>query len=190
MVQPDTLLPELLAVNLDAHFEQLVIRYQQSLYIFVLRQAGHPQLAEDIVQEAFLRAYSTLQNYPPERRSTLKVQPWLYKITLNVFYGHFRQAKLQEVSLDTLEGFDEPEQSAWYDQPEAISEQREWLRMFEMHIAQLPLQFRTLINLYYFEELSQQEIANVLTLPLGTVKSGIYRGTQLLRSALKAQEVR
>lgn len=181
-------LPELLALNLDAHFAQLVTSYQQGLYVFLLRQTGHAQLAEDILQETFLRAYSTLRNYPAERRRTLKIQAWLYKVALHTFYGHLRQAKVQEISLDLLEDVTRTWQSAWYDQPDIMSEQREWIRTLEGHIARLPLQFRTLVNLYYFEELSHQEIADLIAIPLGTVKSGIYRGTQLLRRALTTQE--
>lgn len=188
MKSPEIELPELLALNLDAHFAQLVASYQQGLYVFILRQTGHAQLAEDILQETFLRAYSTLRNYPAERRRTLKIQAWLYKVALNTFYGHLRQTRVQEISLDLLDDFDQTWQSAWYDQPDIMSEQREWIRTLEEYIARLPLQFRTLVNLYYFEELSHQEIADLLAIPLGTVKSGIYRGTQLLRRALTTQE--
>ncbi|GHO65210.1 ECF RNA polymerase sigma factor SigW [Ktedonobacter sp. SOSP1-52] len=188
MKSPEIELPELLALDLDAHFAQLVASYQQGLYVFILRQTGHAQLAEDILQEAFLRAYSTLRNYPAERRRTLKIQAWLYKVALNTFYGHLRQTRVQEISLDLLEDFDQTWQSAWYDQPDIMSEQREWIHTLEEYIACLPLQFRTLVNLYYFEELSHQEIADLLAIPLGTVKSGIYRGTQLLRRALTTQE--
>ncbi|GHO76806.1 ECF RNA polymerase sigma factor SigW [Ktedonobacter sp. SOSP1-85] len=188
MKNPEIGLPELLALDLDAHFAQLVASYQQGLYVFILRQTGHAQLAEDILQEAFLRAYSTLRNYPAERRRTLKIQAWLYKVAVNTFYGHLRQTRVHEISLDLLEDFDQTWQSAWYDQPDIMSEQREWIRTLEEYIARLPLQFRTLVNLYYFEELNHQEIADLLAIPLGTVKSGIYRGTQLLRRALTTQE--
>jgi RNA polymerase sigma-70 factor (ECF subfamily) len=186
----DDSLPGLLATDLDAHFEHLVLSYQHGLHAFALRHTGSPQLAEDIVQEAFMRAYSTLQNYPPYRIGTLKLRPWLYKITLNVFYGHLRSSRLQELPLDGTEGSPmlEAIDEDWLNQPELVIENKEWLGKLEAGVARLPLPFRELVNLYYFEELSYREITEVLNLPLGTVKSGIHRGTRLLRQALQTQE--
>ncbi len=188
-VQEDGL-PGLLAADLDAHFEHLVLRYQHGLHAFALRRTGSSQLAEDIVQEAFMRAYSTLQNYPMQRIATLKLRPWLYKITLNVFYGHLRSARLQELPLDGTEGtpMQETVDNDWLSQPELVIENKEWLRKLEVDVAHLPLPFRELVNLYYFEDLSYREIAEILNLPPDTVKSGIHRGTRLLRQALQTQE--
>jgi RNA polymerase sigma-70 factor (ECF subfamily) len=178
-----------LACDLDTYFEQLVLSYQHRLRVFVTRQAGSPQIAEDVVQEAFLRAYTTLEDYPSERIRELQLSPWLYRITLNTFYGFLRKAKLQQVSLETL--IDHPDleiEDSWQDQPELVAQDREWLRELEAKVALLPSPFREVINLYYFEELSYTEMADVLQQPLGTIKSRLYRGTQLLRQALKTQQ--
>jgi RNA polymerase sigma-70 factor (ECF subfamily) len=166
-----------------------VLRYQHGLHAFAQRHTGNSQLAEDIVQEAFMRAYSTLQNYPVQRISTLKLRPWLYKITLNVFYGHLRSSRLQELPFEDTEGnlMLEAIDEDWLNQPERVIENKEGLRKLEVGVARLPLPFRELVNLYYFEELSYREIAEVLNLPPGTVKSGIYRGTRLLRQTLQTQ---
>ncbi|HLG75593.1 MAG TPA: sigma factor, partial [Ktedonobacteraceae bacterium] len=75
----------LLAIDLYRYFPQVVVRYQQRLYAFARRLTGSAQEAEDIVQEAFVSAYVSLENYPPQRVRTLKLQAWLYRITLYVY---------------------------------------------------------------------------------------------------------
>jgi RNA polymerase sigma-70 factor, ECF subfamily len=187
MIVSDEALCRLLARDLDTYFEQLVLKYQRRLHAFVTRQAGDPQIVEDIVQEAFLRAYATLEDYEPQRRETLKLQPWLYRITLNTFYGYLRKTKLQQVSLEAYVDLPAIEDN-WQGQPEAVALDREWLRELEMHIRLLPAPFREVINLYYFEEVNYGEIADILNQPIGTVKSRLHRGTQLLRQMLQSSE--
>ena len=79
----------LLATDLRHSYEQLVSTYWHQLKVFVLRQAGSPREdAEDIVQEAFVRAYYALERYPAQRILALKVRPWLYKITWSVYCNY------------------------------------------------------------------------------------------------------
>lgn len=178
---------ELLAADLDRHFHRLVLHCQQRLYTFALRQTGSPQDAEDIVQEAFIRAYHALADYPAERIRTLKLMSWLYKITLNIFYRHSGRSRLQYTSLDLTEENplldieDESQQ-----QPEKIVESRENQRELEAHLLQLPEHYRLAVSCYYFEDLSYREIAEMLSQPIGTVKSNVHRGVQLLRRQWKS----
>src|SRR6516225_679592 len=90
----------LLADNLHQHFYQVVLLYQHRLYAFALRLTGSCQDAEDIVQEAFVSAYVSLENYPPQRIQALKLQAWLYRVTFNVYTHSTRRAHLQLVPLD------------------------------------------------------------------------------------------
>ena len=179
-------LSTLLAVDLDRHFQQVVLHFQHRLYAFALRQTGSSQDAEDIVQEAFMQAYYALASYPAQRIQALHLQPWLYKITHNIFISRMRRVKLQQVSLDNTESCIEVEddESA---RPEMILEVRESLRELEALLVTLPEQYREAVNLYYFEELSYREIADLLSQPMGTVKSNLHRGTKLLRNALSMQ---
>lgn len=178
---------ELLAADLDRHFNRLVLHCQQRLYTFTLRQTGSAQDAEDIVQEAFIRAYQALADYPAERIRTLKLMPWLYKITLNIFYRHSGNARLHYTSLDLaaesplLDIEDEGQEG-----PEKIAESRENQRELEAHLLQLPEHYRLAVSCYYFEGLSYREIAEMLSQPIGTVKSNIHRGMQLLRRQWKS----
>src|SRR5215469_388110 len=94
----------LLACNLDMYFEQLVSIYWQQLRNFVLRQTGSVQDAEDIVQEALVRAYLALERYTPHRIQHMKLRPWLFKLTWNVYCNYMSRSRPpQSVSLDLSE---------------------------------------------------------------------------------------
>src|SRR5713101_7711764 len=101
MDQSDADLLSLLAADLDRDFRQLVLSYQQRLYSFALRLTGSPHDAEDIEQEAFLRAYHALKSYPVLKVRALRLRPWLYAITLNIFRK--RKPEHLSISLDTSE---------------------------------------------------------------------------------------
>src|SRR5918911_1460427 len=96
----DATLAEGLAVDVDGHFEQLVLHYQDRLYGFALRLIGDPADAEECVQDAFVRAYRALRRYPSERRRALRLQAWLYRITLNVVRNRVRGPRPASVALD------------------------------------------------------------------------------------------
>jgi RNA polymerase sigma-70 factor (ECF subfamily) len=184
----DVQLPELLAADLDHHFHHLVQRYQPQLYAFLLRQAGSTQDAEDIVQEVLIRAYYALAGYPGERVRTLKLRAWLFKIALNTFYSPGWKSKLHCVPLDLSDDSVLLEmQDDGSVQPDLIAEDKERLRELEALVSTLPARYREAVNLYYFEGLSYQEIAELLSQPLGTVKSNVFRGIRLLRAALETQ---
>ena len=191
MAESDGQLSMQLAAQLDRYYPQLVLTYQHRLYAFALRQSGSPQDAEDIVQEAFIRAYYALGDYPPERIRFMKLQAWLYKITLNVFYGRLRKNKLDFVPLDCSEDstFLDIEDD-WREQPATILENREGIRELEALVYTLPEQYRAAVSLYYFEDLSYREIAELLNHPIGTVKSNLHRGTKVLRQTLETQKSR
>jgi RNA polymerase sigma-70 factor, ECF subfamily len=173
----------LLATDLYKHFYQVVLLYQHRLYTFALRLTGSSQDAEDIVQEAFVSAYVSLENYPAQRIQTLKLQAWLYRVTFNVYTHSTRRTHLQLVPLDladdslALEIETRPEEH-----PEVLFEDQERRQELELLIAQLPDRYRIVITCYYFEHLAYQEIAELLDQPVGTVKSNVSRGIRLLRT--------
>jgi len=173
----------LLANNLHQHFYQIVLLYQHRLYAFALRLTRSGQDAEDIVQEAFVSAYVSLENYPPQRIQTLKLQAWLYRVTFNVYTHSIRHTHLQLVSLDLTD--DSPAldiESRAAERPEVLFEDQERRQELEILVAQLPDRYRIAITCYYFEHLTYQEIAELLDQPVGTVKSNISRGIQKLRT--------
>ena len=93
-------LRESIANDLDGTFEELVRVYQDRLFSYALRLTGRREDAEEVAQDAFVRAYRALGTYPAERIRALALRPWLYRITLNVARNRFRGKKLRTVSLD------------------------------------------------------------------------------------------
>lgn len=178
----------LLATDLRHSYEQLVSTYWHQLKVFVLRQAGSPREdAEDIVQEAFVRAYYALERYPAQRILALKVRPWLYKITWSVYCNYTERSKLpQSVPLDTSKdsAFLELEDDG-HEQPEEAFENEERRRELVALVDTLPQRYRQVVSLHYFEDLGYQEIADIFNQPVGTVRVSVHRGIGLLRRALE-----
>ncbi|GCE10223.1 RNA polymerase sigma factor [Tengunoibacter tsumagoiensis] len=184
----EQMLPTLLAQDLRQYFQPMVECYQQRLFIFALRLTGNAQEAEDIVQEAFVHAYLSLKKYPAWRVQTLKLQPWLYKITIHSFDHHVRGARLQVVSSGLFEDSSVIEmEERTEEQPEIIFETQEQQAELEALVAQLPERYRLVITCYYFEQLSYREIAELLDLSLAAVKVNLHRGVKQLRMFLQAQ---
>jgi len=187
MDQDDEVLLSLLATDLDSHFRQLVLLYQQRLYRLALRLTGNPQDAEDIVQETFLRTYHALKSYPELKVRALRLQQWLYTITLNIFRNRQRKPEQQSIQLDTSEDsllLEIEDQSRGPDE-EAYWHERQ--RELEVQVASLSEDYRVAITLHYFEDLSFAEIAELLNQPIGTVKAHVHRALRQLHKAIDTQ---
>lgn len=179
----------LLAGDLPLRYALVVDRYQREIYTFALRLIGDAHDAEDLAQEAFISAYVSLENYSPERIRNLKLRPWLYRITLNVWRHSRRGARLRLVPLETSidDGADTGAQELANDpedRPEAHFELGERRQELETLVARLPERYRIPITCYYLEDLSYQEVADLLEQPVGTVKSTIHRGVRLIRGLI------
>jgi RNA polymerase sigma-70 factor (ECF subfamily) len=186
----DSQIVALLATDLKRSYERLVSTYWHRLKAFILRQVGSPQDAEDIVQEAFVRAYYALEVYPEQRILALKVRPWLYKITWSVYCNHMEHIKpLASVPLDISEDSLFLElQDDGHEQPEEVFETGERRRELIALVDTLPRHYREVVSLHYFEDLSYQEIADIFNQPAGTVRVSVHRGVRLLRKALEASK--
>ena len=187
MDQDEEDLLSLLATDLDRHFRQLVILYQQRLFSFAIRLAGNPQDAQDISQETFLRAYHALKSYPVLRVRALRLQQWLYTITLNIFRNRQRKPEHQSIPLDISEGSQQLEIEDTSSGPEEEVYWHEIRRVLEMQLASLTEPYRVAVTLYYFEDLSYAEIAELLNQPIGTVKAHVHRALRQLHKALDTQ---
>lgn len=176
-----------LANDLQRGFEGLVATYQHQLYAFLLRRLGNPQEAEDTVQETFLQAYYTLKRYPVERIQTLALRAWLYKIASNVQVNVLRRSVPPSVPLETVDGMLEVEPEEETDQPERVLEELELRQELKTLIERLPRQCAETVTLYYFGQLSYQEIGYVLNCSPDTARSYRHRGIQYLRKALHTE---
>jgi RNA polymerase sigma-70 factor (ECF subfamily) len=182
-------LPETLATDLEGNFEQLVFTYQDRLYAFALRLSGSPQDAEEIVQDALVRAYEALRSYAAQRVRDMALRPWLYQITINVFRNRVRGRHLQLVPLIqedqalAVDPADDPQA-----RPHALLEQGELQHRLGAILAALPERYRVVVVLRHIQGLAYGEIAAVLEQPIGTVKANVHRGLRLLREALDKSE--
>ena len=177
-----------LGKSLDGSFERLVRIYQNRLYSFALRLSHNTHDAEDIAQEAFVRAYQALKSYRQNRIEGMVLKPWLYKITLNVFRNRVRGRHLPWVSLDKTDGDSpvEPEDDESH-RPESIFETTERRNQLDALIARLPEKYRVAVILRYVEGLDYAKLAAVMGQPIGTVKSNVHRGIHLLKKSISKQ---
>jgi RNA polymerase sigma-70 factor (ECF subfamily) len=189
-VSHDGVLRERLAEDLDGSFEDLVRTYQDRLFSYALRLTGKREDAEEVAQDAFVRAYRALATYPAARIEGLALRPWLYRITLNLARNRFRGKKLKTVSLDhpisgdadaLWEPSDDPSE-----RPDARYEGARQRADIASLVASLPERYRAPLVLRYVEGLRLEEVSKVLAQPLGTTKSNVHRGVNALREALSA----
>ena len=170
-------------------FDRIVDDYQRRLYGFALRMTGNREDAEEIVQDAFVRAYRALGKMSLEQRRELRLQPWLYTITLNVTRNRLRSKRPTSVALDALADPDAllRDSVEGPPPPEAIVVQNAEIALVERALMQLPMHLRAAATLRFIEGRSHPEIAEILNQPIGTVKSHVHRAVRILRRILGPQ---
>ena len=165
-------------------FSRLIDNYKNMVYNLAYRMSNNSQEAEDISQEAFLRAYQSLARFNP----SYKFSTWLYQITLNIIRDKFKKKEIDYVSLDTPIETDDsefyPQPADLTNNPEQIIAQKEDAQAIQEAIYSLPLKYREVIVLRHLQDLSYIEIANILKLPQGTVKVRLYRAREQLKKIL------
>lgn len=172
----DHLLIQRFLAGEEVAFERLVERYYQRIDRLAQQVVRHPMVAEDITQEVFLRAYRAL----PRFRGEASFYSWLYRITINLCLNYLRR---QAHQIDTAQDAEASALPAA--DPSVVLETQERERLIRGAIGTLPSHYRIAIILRELEGLSYQEIAAILDIPLGTVKSRINFGKGLLRQALR-----
>ncbi len=182
-------LPNALAVDSEGNFERLVLIYQDQLYAFALCLTGNPYDAEDILVDAFVRAYQALGQYRRERIQAMRLRAWLYQITRNVFRNRVRGKRLPFVSGDQADAAMWPEiEDHAARRPDAILERTELRQRLGTLVQELPEREREAVVLRHVEGLGYRDIAAILERPVGTVKAHVHRGIRRLREALTTYE--
>ncbi|MDF1535015.1 MAG: sigma-70 family RNA polymerase sigma factor [bacterium] len=169
----------------DAYGE-LVTRFQNRMYSFCYQFFRNPDIASDLAQETFLRAYRYIKKYDPDK----KFSTWLYSIAKNICIDeHRKMGRGKTVSIDDLppEKIRSTEDSLHLKNPMQISMQIQDRMMLEEAIGRLPEKYRTVIILCYFQEMPYQEIADVLGLNLNLVKVRIFRAKKRLLEILNEE---
>jgi RNA polymerase sigma-70 factor (ECF subfamily) len=165
----------------------LVDAYSERIINYLVRMTGSRYEAEDLAQEAFVRAYFALRSYDPQ----YKFSTWLFKIATNLCINHLKKRR-RWLHVDDYQ--DEDGKPAWilpdtrsYCNPTSATGQRELQEQIGQALDQLPAVYKTVIVLRHIHGLSYQEIADVTGLPIGTIKSRLGRGRCKLTDLLKGK---
>ena len=156
-------------------FDLLVLKYQHKIVNLVMRYVRDPELALDITQEAFIKAYRAL----PRFRGDSAFYTWMYRIAVNTAKNHLaaqrRRPMNVELDLQDPEQYDLHAKLKETDTPEGVALSNELKELVERAIAALPEDLRTAIILRELEGMSYEEIAQTMECPVGTVRSRIFR---------------
>ena len=165
-------------------FEALVQEHQRYVYNLALRVVKDENEALDLAQESFVRAWTALPNF----RGGSQFRTWLFRIVTNLCYNRLPglRRSLNDLGDDVMGNI--PETHADFANPSDALESRELRTHLHEAIDALDENYRLLVALRYQNELSYEEIASTLNLPLGTVKTGLFRAKEQLRSTLYALE--
>jgi RNA polymerase sigma-70 factor (ECF subfamily) len=168
----------------ETAFARLVRRYQRRLTAFLGQLVGDSELARELSQEAFIRAWSALERFDPRYRFST----WLFRIAHNLGIDQLRRRRLHTVSLYRRDGDGEEVEVVVPDlekDPLGHCENQELARHIRGAIEELRPEYRELVLLRHFGGLSYQEIAEFKEMPLGTVKNKLFRAHSVLRKALQ-----
>ncbi len=166
-------------------FRDLVQRYQGRLVNYLYRLLRNTQEAEDLAQEVFFKVYRALDRYDPK----YKFSTWLFRVAQNAAIDQIRKRRLQLVSMDR-QGSGDDDLGTWEfpsSDPSPYSDLRNQERgeAIQVAIDGLPWDYRELIVLRHYGELSYDEIAKLKDMPLGTVKNKLFRGRQMMKERLQ-----
>jgi RNA polymerase sigma-70 factor, ECF subfamily len=184
----DRALAAMAAEGRESAFRELLVRYERPVFSLVYRMVRDRLLAEDLAQEAFIKAFNGIASYNP----SYKFSSWIFKIANNLTIDHLRKRKLDTVSIHGSPHASSSEEEArtrvtLEDQgetPEQFVENRELGDRIEAAMGHLRPEYRTAILLRHVEGHSYEEVAEIMEVPLGTVKTYIHRGRSELRELL------
>ncbi|MDH4132462.1 MAG: sigma-70 family RNA polymerase sigma factor [Gemmatimonadota bacterium] len=174
--------------GLEAAYRELIRRYERPIFSLIYRMVRDRALAEDLSQETFIKALNAIESYRPE----YKFSSWIFKIANNAAIDQIRRRELNTLSLDGSPHATTPDEieatalqvSARGLSPLEALESQELGGMIEKAIGRLRPEYRACILLRHVEGLAYEEIAELMNLPLGTVKTYIHRARNELRDLL------
>lgn len=184
----DKELAGLAAKGREMAFRELLNRYERPVFSLVYRMVRDRTLAEDLSQEAFIRAFNAIDSYKPR----YKFSSWIFKIANNHTIDYLRKRKLDTVSIDGSPHARTSEEEAQTrlvvesheEAPDRYVEARELGGQIEEAIGQLRPEYRTAVLLRHVEGYTYEEISDIMELPLGTVKTYLHRARGELKGIL------
>jgi len=171
----------------EAAFQEVLQRYRGPVYNLCWRMARNDEDARDLTQEVFIKVFSLLDRYDEQ----YAFSSWLFRIATNHCIDHLRRQRLRFLSVERDGGLDEDEAEMQIPdtgpEPDVVLQRREALEKLEEVIAELPPHYRVITLLRHDQQLSYEEIAESLQLPLGTVKARIHRARNMIQQLLAAR---
>lgn len=166
-------------------FNDLVRKYEKQVYNFAYRLTGNYDDANDVAQDAFVRVFNAIGTF----RGDASFSTWLFRITTNVFLDERKRAKAHpQTSLDEYMTLDESTVARQVEDPspspEAVLEAGERAQILARAVGDLPEYQRAMVTLYHGQQKSYEEIAEIMDLPIGTVKSRLNRARLALKEKL------
>lgn len=164
-------------------FQRLLLRHVDGIYNFAFRLVGNREAAQDITQEASIKAWKNIDRF----NTGEKWKTWIYAIARNTAIDYLRKKRSLSFTDTELASGQNPaidNQEADEPLPDNMAMQIEDKALLETALSELSPLYREVVYLYYYEDMTLQEIANLLDKPIDTVKSQHRRGMKLLRDAL------
>jgi RNA polymerase sigma-70 factor (ECF subfamily) len=174
----------------ESAYAELLNRYRESVYYMIFKMSGNKDDAEDLVMEAFTRAFNKLHQYEPK----YAFSTWLFRIATNVTIDFLRKKKNEntiylsnkpegsDVELEGMIKSNTPD-------PEDMSIKKQKIQIIRQVVDKLKPKYRELIILFYYEEMSHEEISKKLNLPIGTIKAQLFRARELMLQLLQNLDV-
>lgn len=187
MKAEDKLLIENALAGDQQAYTDILNKYKGPVYNLIIRMVKSKEEAEDLVQEAFIKAFHSLESFNMQ----YAFSTWLYKIAINNSIDHFRKQKLKLCSLDKPVASKDGEMKREFPDVTFAADREilnsEKTRIIQTAIDSLPEKYRLSIYYRHQEERSYEEIAQLMNIPLGTVKARIFRAREMLKKKLKNQ---
>ena len=170
-------------------YNELMRLYRDPLYFMLLEKVGNEELAKDLTIEALGKAFKKLHLYVPN----YVFSTWLFTIAKNNCIDYLRKNKLPTISIDKLtlndkgekQSFDTPSEIP---DPEKMMMKKQRVQILRQIVEQLKPNYRILVRLRYFKEMSYKEIATELEVPLGTVKAQLHRSREQLFNIMSGEK--
>lgn len=174
----------------ESAYAELLNRYRESVYYMIFKMSGNKDDADDLVMEAFTRAFNKLHQYEPK----YAFSTWLFRIATNVTIDFLRKKKNEntiylsnkpegsDVELEGMIKTNSPD-------PEDMSIKKQKNQIIRQVVDKLKPKYKELIILFYYEEMSHEEISKKLNLPIGTIKAQLFRARELMLQLLKNLDV-
>jgi RNA polymerase sigma factor (sigma-70 family) len=172
-------------------YEELLVRYRDSVYFLLLKMVNNKDDADDLTIEAFGKAFKNIEQYTPN----FAFSTWLFRIATNNCIDFIRKRRMVTISIDRTFTSGDGDEMTMDVRSETLDPEEHLIRkqkniLMRSLVDKLKPRYRILIELRYFQELSYEEIAERLDLPLGTVKAQLFRSREFLYNIIRHQQDR